>query len=460
MWSHNVEKVFRELPYIVKKYPYIAMDTEFPGVVAKPVGNFISASEFHYQSLKINVDLLQIIQLGITFFDEHGNTAPNKCTYQFNFTFDICTDLYSSESISLLQNCGIDFMRHGKDGINPVQFGELLTASGLVMMDKVVFLSFHSGYDFAYLMKLLTNDRLPFDETGFFDILKIFFPNIYDVKYLMKSCKTLKGGLEEVAKQLEVPRHGPSHQAGSDSLLTGLVFFRIKELYFEDNIDEIKYSGHLFGLGISALWAPIHAHGTQLYTAEQHQSNAVAASVAVQVHQQQMLAAAGLAMPPTPAQVAAADPFLSGQLITSAPPAPAPGTTAQPTYVPTVGHVTGVTATEFLPGVIYGNEVVTCQTIPISPTGGIVQPHLASDYSASASTYPPTQGSTEHSGVTFYPTPNSARVTLSSGLQGIPRAPQLPSSALDYTSPSTTSQSVTERRFYSSGYQRTVPKTS
>ena len=61
-----------------------------------------------------------------------------------------------------------------------------------------------SGYDFGYLLKMLTGKLLPDTESDFFELLKIFFPTIYDVKYLMKSCKNLKGGLEEVAKQLEV----------------------------------------------------------------------------------------------------------------------------------------------------------------------------------------------------------------------------------------------------------------
>jgi len=45
---------------------------------------------------------------------------------------------------------------------------------------------------------------LPAEESEFFEYLRIYFPNIYDVKYLMKSCKNLKGGLQEVAEQLEV----------------------------------------------------------------------------------------------------------------------------------------------------------------------------------------------------------------------------------------------------------------
>lgn len=53
----------------------------------------------------------------------------------------------------------------------------------------------------------------------------------------------------QVANELDVPRIGPQHQAGSDSLLTGQTFFKMKEMFFEDDIDDSKYCGHLFGLG-------------------------------------------------------------------------------------------------------------------------------------------------------------------------------------------------------------------
>ena len=34
------------------------------------------------------------------------------------------------------------------------------------------------------------------EEKDFFSLLRLYFPAIYDVKYLMKSCKRLKGGLQ------------------------------------------------------------------------------------------------------------------------------------------------------------------------------------------------------------------------------------------------------------------------
>ena len=44
---------------VVERYPYVAMDTEFPGVVARPVGD-VTASDYQYKTLKCNVDLLKV----------------------------------------------------------------------------------------------------------------------------------------------------------------------------------------------------------------------------------------------------------------------------------------------------------------------------------------------------------------------------------------------------------------
>ncbi|KAK2176966.1 hypothetical protein NP493_629g01031 [Ridgeia piscesae] len=268
IWCSNMEQEFKKIRHIVLKYPYVAMDTEFPGVVARPIGEFRSTTDFQYQLLRCNVDLLKIIQIGFTFSDENGKLARPVSTWQFNFRFSLGNDMYAQDSINMLTKCGIQFHRHEEDGIEVNDFAELLMTSGIVLSENVKWISFHSGYDFGYMLKLLTCVRLPPEEQDFFELLKIFFPNIYDVKYLMKSCKNLKGGLQEVADQLEIKRVGPQHQAGSDSLLTGCTFFKMREMFFEDNIDDNKYCGHLYGLGV-----PFTQNGNSTAPASNSSSN-------------------------------------------------------------------------------------------------------------------------------------------------------------------------------------------
>ena len=57
--------------------------------------------------------------------------------------------------------------------------------------------------------------------------------------------------LNQVADTLEIERIGEKHQAGSDSNLTVAAFFRMKQMFFEGEIDDEKYNGHLYGLGPS-----------------------------------------------------------------------------------------------------------------------------------------------------------------------------------------------------------------
>lgn len=61
-----------------------------------------------------------------------------------------------------------------------------------------------SGYDFGYLLKILTCEPLPQNENDFFQLLYIWFPCIYDIKHVVRSVKTLRGGLQEIAESLGV----------------------------------------------------------------------------------------------------------------------------------------------------------------------------------------------------------------------------------------------------------------
>jgi CCR4-NOT transcription complex subunit 7/8 len=284
-------------------------DTEFPGLVARPMGAFNGKSDYHYQCLRCNVDLLKIIQLGLTIFNEDGECPPASMsaaelgldttqdetrkyaggvvqiptTWQFNFKFSLKEDMYSEMSIEALRQAAVDFARLEIEGIDPFQFGALLVSSGLVCDEDVYWISFHGGYDFGYLTKVLVLLPLPDDEVAFDSIMKKFFPSIYDVKYLMKQAIKHQsmgqvtpldpattdilnkfnnsGGLEALADSLKIKRQGLAHQAGSDSLLTGKVFFKMRERIFNGEIPDEQRS-KVWGLGVPEGGPPMHIRST------------------------------------------------------------------------------------------------------------------------------------------------------------------------------------------------------
>lgn len=253
------------------------------------------------------MDLLKIIQLGLTFFNADGEVPstsaleglmPNGAlmicptTWTFNFKFSLEGDMYNEDSITLLKKAGCDFDKLARDGIDEDDFGSLLITSGLPFLRPVHWISFHSGYDFGYLMKCMYRKLLPKDEENYRRLLKKFFPNVYDVKFMLRHAQKsrdrgtvtgsvaslllsigTKSGLQDIADELSCARIGSQHTAGSDAWLTGLIFFELRRRLFDGNIPD-ELNGQMWGITGVGPPAPAAAQAAALAAISQAAASA------------------------------------------------------------------------------------------------------------------------------------------------------------------------------------------
>ncbi|XP_044479902.1 putative CCR4-associated factor 1 homolog 8 [Mangifera indica] len=211
VWGSNVDSELQFFNQCLEQFNFLSFDTEFPGFLRNTPGMCLSLC---YSDLKFNVDLMKIIQLGITLSDGKENIC---FTWEFNFSdFDLEKDAHAQESIDLLKKSGINFEKIRKDGVSR----EVFVPKFLRILSRhrnIKWVTFHGLYDLAYVLKLLLNKQT---------YAKIF----------IRVCGSGIHGVE---------RKGTTHNAGSDSLLTATVFERMKMM---SGFQEEVYSGCLYGI--------------------------------------------------------------------------------------------------------------------------------------------------------------------------------------------------------------------
>ncbi|KAJ4837352.1 hypothetical protein Tsubulata_008331, partial [Turnera subulata] len=230
VWGKNFKEELRMVHSALYKYNFLSVDTEFPGCLRRTPR--LAGDDVRYADMKYNVDNTRLLQLGLTLSDD-GNRGAFM-SWEFNFAFDLGKESYNEDSVRFLKKNGIDFDKLRSDGINWDEFRQEFAAL-LPWHRNLTWVTFHGSYDLAYLLKLVTNNKpLPPALPDFTrDLPAILGGRIIDLKRSAQFFHQLKNGelgLEELGRLLQVerPAGGGAHNAGSDSLLTALVFHRMR----------------------------------------------------------------------------------------------------------------------------------------------------------------------------------------------------------------------------------------
>jgi CCR4-NOT transcription complex subunit 7/8 len=121
VWRENLDAEFRALRGAIQTHRFVALDVEFPGVVARS----IAGPDTLYETLRCNVDLLSPIQVAFALANEAGqspslDSGEAVAAWQFNFRFSLSDDLYATSSIEILERAGVNFNNLLHHGIDPV----------------------------------------------------------------------------------------------------------------------------------------------------------------------------------------------------------------------------------------------------------------------------------------------------------------------------------------------------
>ncbi|KAL1074840.1 hypothetical protein V6Z11_D11G317200 [Gossypium hirsutum] len=184
VFAEDLDSELLMIKEAILRHPFVSIDTEFSGTIIKPSEQVIREGNpiINYHYMKLNVDVLQIIQLGLSLSDAR----------EFNFRdFDVNRDCYASDLIKLLKRQGIDFEKNKEKGIDSKdsakKFWDYVLLFNCYGLKSISWITFHGTYNFGFMLKILTQSPLPLHLHSFVHQLAYFFGyNIFDLKHTFK----------------------------------------------------------------------------------------------------------------------------------------------------------------------------------------------------------------------------------------------------------------------------------
>ncbi|KAF8722611.1 hypothetical protein HU200_022446 [Digitaria exilis] len=228
----NFEAELDAIGSLLTRYPFVTIDTEYPGTVHRPPSYHKLTPPERYKLVKANVDELPIVQLGITLCDEYGNLPTVVVTdddgrplllelaWEVTFSdFDPRRDRHAPESVAFLASRGVDFDASLARGVSSAAFGAKLAAvlassssTPARCGGELTWTAFGGAYDFAYVVKMLSGGW-PLPETWHEYVAQareLLGGRVFDAKYMAEHCERedlcCGGGLRRVAERLCVQR--------------------------------------------------------------------------------------------------------------------------------------------------------------------------------------------------------------------------------------------------------------
>jgi CCR4-NOT transcription complex subunit 7/8 len=245
----NYETELDCIGFLLARYPYVAIDTEYPGTVHRPRPPWMAAERDlsppeRYALVKANVDEIPVVQLGITLCDWFGNVPTfadgdgrqHEVAWEVTFSdFDVHRHRHAPESVAFLQSRGLDFDHARARGVSSAAFAAMLAAvlsSPAWRLEEVTWAAFGGAHDFAYLVKMLAGGRpLPGTWHEFAALAgDLLGGRVFDAKYMAEHCERTDlsgGGLRGVAASLRVRQdlpERPAWLAGRKSYVASRVF--------------------------------------------------------------------------------------------------------------------------------------------------------------------------------------------------------------------------------------------
>lgn len=195
-----------------------------PGLIVRPMGDFRTREDFHYQTMRCNVELAKVIQIGVTVSDSESLGQGGVPFWRFNFHFDCTVDALPEEMEQLLRSARVNFDYLRKNGIDSAVFAEWMFSSGLVLNDRLRWVGFNCLADFGFLLRLVTSAPLPATEDAFVALLRLYFPHVYDTRLLVQ-LSPHKAELQADTDVLQNVRRGLLLQQVELTTLSTLILF-------------------------------------------------------------------------------------------------------------------------------------------------------------------------------------------------------------------------------------------